>query len=339
MAAHASRLMTTGRRRLRILYFVSPAFADEFFCGGFFFDAADIGLSVGGGRVCDVMKNRTVTITVAASFEDVFSYLSNPETLPEWAYTFSKEVKPKEGAWEVTTPQGMALAFAIEADRASGCIDMMAGPTLEQMETFPIRVYKADSGETAASFTMYKSARPDLTDTMFEGHYRQLVKEVEGLIEQFGGGEISKGLPEGGKLLPGLIVAEMGATRDFYVSHFGFKAVFDGPCYVHLVRESSGDQLGLMAASAEAGQAEFETATTGAGLWFSLMVEDVDAEFERLKAEGVPVREEPKDQPWGERTSVFVDPNGVLIYVSQQTGKMDPSLQQYMVCEEAMAGA
>ncbi|MDQ8203738.1 VOC family protein [Pelagicoccus sp. SDUM812003] len=280
------------------------------------------------------MKNHTVTITVAASIDEVFSFLADPKTLPEWAHTFSKSIAPKDGAWEVETPQGHKLAFALEADRSSGCIDMLAGPTLEQMESFPIRVYKVDSGQTAASFTMFKSQRPDLTDAMFETHYRQLVKEVEALVERFGGGEISRGLPEGGRLLPGLVTDRIEETRDFYVSHFGFKAVFDASCYVHLVREVGGEQLGLMATSAEAGQAEFEVATTGSGLWFTLEVESADAEFERLKAEGVTVREEPKDQPWGERTCVVVDPNGVLIYVSHTTGKVDESLKPFFVASE-----
>jgi len=59
-------------------------------------------------------------------------------------------------------------------------------------------------------------------------------------------------------------------------------------------------------------------------------VEDVDAEYERLLADGLAFREQPTDQPWGERTCVTVDPNGVLIYLSKLNGKMDPELEQYV---------
>ncbi len=275
------------------------------------------------------MKNRTVTITVSASVDEVFSFLANPETLPLWAVSFCQSVRKEDERWLVTTPQGGELAFAIDADRSSGCVEMLAGPTLELMESFPIRVFKADNGQTAASFTMFKSQRPDMTDALFELHYRGLVREVGTLVERFGGGEVSSGLPDEGKLCMGIVSEKLEATRDFYCSYFGFQAVFDAPCYLHL-RGSNGEQLGVMAATAEAGQREFESPTSGSGLWISLTVEDVDAAYERLKGEGLLFREAPTDQPWGERTCVTSDPNGVLIYVSQQTGKMDESLKQFV---------
>lgn len=286
-----------------------------------------------GARVGIVMKNRTVTITVAASYDDVFSFLANPRTLPEWAHTFSKSISQKNGAWEVVTPQGVSLAFAIEADRASGCIEMLAGPTPEQMESFPIRVYKADNGQTVASFTMFKSQRPGLTDAMFDDHYRQLVAEVEGLLPRFGGGEMSSGLPTTSRLAVGIVSANVAASRDFYVTHLGFQAVFDSPFYVHLVRQEGGEQLGLMAPE-NTGHAEFESATNGSSIWLMLEVDDVDAEFERLSKAGLSFRESPKDQPWGDRTAVFSDPDGVLIYLTKPTRKMDESLKQFVVTVE-----
>ena len=277
------------------------------------------------------MKNRTVTITVSASYEEVFDFLANPETLPVWAKSFAASVTKSAEGWLIQTPQGKGLPFAIDSDRSSGCIEMLAGPKPEFMESFPIRVFKADSGETAVSFTMFKSQRPDMTDAMFDMHYRTLVKEVESLIPRFGGGELSSGLPEPSAICMGIVTDSLAVSRDFYVTHFGFQVVFDSPCYVHLVREAVGEQIGLMAASEDAGQRELEKGTNGIGLWLTLYVSDVDAEFERLKANGLEIREELIDQPWGERTFVVVDPNGVLIYVSQQTGKMDDSLQQFVV--------
>ncbi|MDQ8186825.1 VOC family protein [Pelagicoccus sp. SDUM812002] len=275
------------------------------------------------------MKNRTVTITVSASVDEVFSFLSNPETLPLWAVSFCGSVHKKDERWTIRTPQGGELAFAIDADRSSGCIEMLAGPTLELVESFPMRVFKADNGQTAASFTMFKSQRPDMTDTLFDLHYRGLVREVGTLVERFGGGDLSSGLPDEAKLCMGIVSDKLSETRDFYVSYFGFKAVFDAPCYLHLLGPE-GEQLGVMASASEAGQPEFEAATAGDGLWISLTVECVDAAFSHLKAEGLLFREEPTDQPWGERTCVTVDPNGVLIHLSQPIGLMDDSLKQYV---------
>lgn len=275
------------------------------------------------------MKNRTVTITVSASVTEVFSFLSNPETLPLWAVSFCKSIRKEDDRWLVTTAEGGELAFALDVDRSSGCIDMLAGPTVELMESFPIRVFKVDNGQTAASFTMFKSDRPGMTDTMFEMHYRSLVQEVESLISRFGGGEMSSGLPGPSKVYLGLVTEKLEMTRNYYASYFGFRVIFDSPFYVHMGRES-GEQIGVLLASSDAGQTEFEKGTTGEGLWVSIEVDDVDAEFSRLTGEGLLFRDEPTDQPWGERTCVTVDPNGVLIYISEQTGKMDPSMKQYV---------
>ena len=44
-------------------------------------------------------------------------------------------------------------------------------------------------------------------------------------------------------------------------------------------------------------------------------VADVDAEYARLKAAGATICEEMKDKPWGERSFVINDPNGVHLYI------------------------
>ena len=281
------------------------------------------------------MKNRTVTITVAASYDEVFRFLANPENLPTWALSFCKSIRKESESWIVATPQGARLAFAIDADRSSGCIEMLAGPTLDTLESFPVRVYKADSGETVASFTMFKSSRPGFSDAMFEMHFRALVKEVGSLVARFDGGEVSSGQSDLSSSYFGLVTKNVAVCRNFYVDNFGFDAVFDSPRYVHLERDSGSERIGLMAASDQACQAEFETATNGTGIWITLRVDDVDLEFERLKSKGLSFREKPTDQPWGERTCVTADPNGVLVYLSQLTEKMDESLRKYVVKSES----
>ena len=46
-------------------------------------------------------------------------------------------------------------------------------------------------------------------------------------------------------------------------------------------------------------------------LW--LQVRDVDAEFARLRAEGVDVVEAPADEPWGLREARMRDPDGLML--------------------------
>jgi len=45
--------------------------------------------------------------------------------------------------------------------------------------------------------------------------------------------------------------------------------------------------------------------------------DDLDAAFERVRASGAEVLQEPIDQPWGPRDCAFRDPSGTTVRVSQ----------------------
>jgi catechol 2,3-dioxygenase-like lactoylglutathione lyase family enzyme len=46
-------------------------------------------------------------------------------------------------------------------------------------------------------------------------------------------------------------------------------------------------------------------------------VDDLDAAFERVRASGAEVLEEPADQPWGPRDCAVRDPSGNMVRISQ----------------------
>jgi catechol 2,3-dioxygenase-like lactoylglutathione lyase family enzyme len=120
----------------------------------------------------------------------------------------------------------------------------------------------------------------------------------------------------------GIITPQIAASRDFYVTHLGFTAVFEADWYVHL---KNGDiELGLMAPGQAKQPACFQQPYSGAGIWISFEVEDVDAEYARLQAAGVPAEEPPQDRPWGERQFVVRDPNGFAINFAKSI-PVDPS--------------
>jgi lactoylglutathione lyase len=45
--------------------------------------------------------------------------------------------------------------------------------------------------------------------------------------------------------------------------------------------------------------------------------EDIDLDYQRLKAKGVQFFKEPKTQPWGQRTAYFTDPDGNIWEIQQ----------------------
>jgi catechol 2,3-dioxygenase-like lactoylglutathione lyase family enzyme len=46
--------------------------------------------------------------------------------------------------------------------------------------------------------------------------------------------------------------------------------------------------------------------------------DDLDATFEKIRASGAEVLQEPIDQPWGPRDCAFRDPSGNMIRISQE---------------------
>ncbi|MFG3282868.1 VOC family protein [Streptomyces sp. NPDC048111] len=49
------------------------------------------------------------------------------------------------------------------------------------------------------------------------------------------------------------------------------------------------------------------------GVILAFVVSDLHKEYERLRAEGVAITLEPREEPWGERLFMVADPNGVPI--------------------------
>jgi hypothetical protein len=126
------------------------------------------------------MRSETVTAVLDADQDTVFDYLSDIERLPEWATEFARELRREGGDYKVVNGLGQ-FYFAIHADRATGVIDMYAGPSKQQMAVFPTRAVPLPDGRTAYSFTMFQGA--DMPDELFEAQHASLQREF-GNIER-----------------------------------------------------------------------------------------------------------------------------------------------------------
>jgi catechol 2,3-dioxygenase-like lactoylglutathione lyase family enzyme len=65
------------------------------------------------------------------------------------------------------------------------------------------------------------------------------------------------------------------------------------------------------------GDALQELVTKGALPMTIFAADDVDATFERVRASGAEVLQEPIDQPWGPRDCAFRDPSGNMVRIAQ----------------------
>jgi hypothetical protein len=128
------------------------------------------------------VRHYTVAAVFPAPKERVFSYLAEVENLPLWATDFARELKRVDGEWKVVNGLG-EFVFRIEADSRTGVIDMLAGPTPDELGLFPTRVVPVGEDASAYTFTMFQG--PGQPDEIFDAQYRSLLRELENLEREF----------------------------------------------------------------------------------------------------------------------------------------------------------
>jgi hypothetical protein len=128
------------------------------------------------------MRTETVTAILAAPRKEVFAYLAEIENLPKWATEFARELKRENGDYKVVNNLG-EFYFEIRADESTGVIDMLAGPTKDELALFPTRAVELPGGRTAYTFTMFQG--PAMPDELFESQYESLKREFENIIATF----------------------------------------------------------------------------------------------------------------------------------------------------------
>ncbi|MEO1126056.1 MAG: VOC family protein [Cyanobacteria bacterium J06635_15] len=118
------------------------------------------------------------------------------------------------------------------------------------------------------------------------------------------------------KLWSGVVTENIKQSKDFYVRLFSCDVLFEADWFVLLRLGSS--ELGFMLPGLKAQAPLFRSAFQGQGLWVTIDVDDVDAEYNRIKSIGMPIEVELRDEPWGDRHFALVDPNGIGVDVVQR---------------------
>lgn len=117
---------------------------------------------------------------------------------------------------------------------------------------------------------------------------------------------------------------KVAPTRDFYVKHLGARVTFDCGWYVNLEFGEGGASLQFMSP-----REPHHKLSSGDGLIYNFLVEDVEKEHARLAADGVSVIVPLEDHPWGDRGFGIADPNGITLYLYEET-EMTAEYRQYV---------
>jgi hypothetical protein len=129
------------------------------------------------------MRSETVTTVLDSPQDEVFDWMSEVRNLPVWATEFARELFREGERWKVRNGLG-EFFFEIRADRATGVIDMLAGPAPDELAVFPTRAVPLPGGRTAYSFTMFQA--PGMPDELFESQHASLRREFENIARKFG---------------------------------------------------------------------------------------------------------------------------------------------------------
>ena len=127
---------------------------------------------------------------------------------------------------------------------------------------------------------------------------------------------------------PVIMTYKVAETSAFYVQHFGFFAAFEADWYVHL-QSSLDPSINLAIVDGQHPTIPVQGRGSVSGLLLNFEVGDPDAEYARLKAAGLPILLELRDEDFGQRHFITADPNGVLIDIIKPIPPSEDFAAQY----------
>jgi uncharacterized glyoxalase superfamily protein PhnB len=120
-----------------------------------------------------------------------------------------------------------------------------------------------------------------------------------------------------------LNVPDVEASASWARDHLGFTEAMAADGFSSLSHPEAGFNLIYL----RTGLSTFKPASAAGradGLLVVFTVEDIDADYARLREEGVDVVTPIETEPWGERYFQMADPNGVIYQLVQWVTPPDP---------------
>lgn len=115
-------------------------------------------------------------------------------------------------------------------------------------------------------------------------------------------------------IYPDIQTADIAASRDFYVNLLGLQIAWEAHWYIALhAPDVPGAQLALVASGHDSVPAPHHRQP--AGVLISFEVTDATVVYERAVQLGVKIAQELRDEEFGQRHFMAVDPDGLLVDV------------------------
>ncbi|MFI6045906.1 VOC family protein [Nocardia sp. NPDC051321] len=114
-----------------------------------------------------------------------------------------------------------------------------------------------------------------------------------------------------------LNVTDPQASAKFLIDHLGFTEKMSADGFVSLDRPDAGMNVIYLRTGLETFKPESAAGSAGEGLLVVFVVDDIDAEYVRLRGEGVSIVTPIETEEWGERYFQMRDPNGIIVQLVQ----------------------
>lgn len=114
-----------------------------------------------------------------------------------------------------------------------------------------------------------------------------------------------------------LNVPDVQQSASFAINHFGFKEEMAAEGFASMSNPDAGFNLIFLQTGLASFKPAHRSGTVGDGTLIVFVVDEIDAEYERLQNAGVHVITPIETEPWGERYFQVEDPNGVIYQLVQ----------------------
>ncbi len=115
-----------------------------------------------------------------------------------------------------------------------------------------------------------------------------------------------------------LTVDDVPASSKFLADHFGYAERMSADGFASLGHDGGGVDLVFLRRGLEVLPPALRD-RRAEGTIVAFVVDDLDAEYARLVAEGVEISEPIREEPWGERLFLVSDPNGLIYELASWT--------------------
>ena len=114
-------------------------------------------------------------------------------------------------------------------------------------------------------------------------------------------------------------VDDVAASSGFLTTHFGFREEMAADGFASLARDDAGMNV-IFLRRGLTSLPEDQRDDHAAGLILAFVVDDLEGELARLRAEGVTITMPLTVEEWGERAFQVRDPNGVIVQLVDWNG-------------------